>query len=254
MKLHETVYRPIGFTISYKLIGQKTAFISFNYSTIDLYDQYIFRVRYHGYEEYATSLMKLNHTQENSLTINNMVDAGYIVCVSLFSSIKPCQQPPLSSTGMCIDFTIGKVHPVGSVHSSTTGLLAPLLLTVAASFLIFITIISIFTDAKGIKDINNKRSTDQGNNPKFCSNVDFSIENKKFQSLPSFTLNQSENISFCISDPRNDEIKSEISFVGILEDESTLSSIKTLNHLLNDKPWLSSSQSIYKKNFNLSKF
>ena len=246
LKLHKNVYKPTGFTIQHKLIGRKSVLISFNYTKIDLYDQYLFRIRYHGCDEYGTSIKKMNKTQENSLKINNMIDAAYIACVSLFSN----NQHTLSSTGMCVDFTIGKTHLIGGSHSSN-GLLAPLLLSVAASILIFITIVNFFTDLKWIefvvKSIVNKRSD--------CL-VKIEVDNSNLHenNPPSLIITGSNSSSFYNFDNSFREIKIDESFVDFYEDEGALSSVKTLNHLLAEKPWISGSPSVYNKNLSSSKY
>jgi hypothetical protein len=246
LKIHKNIYKPAGFTIRYNLIGKKSVVISFNYTKIDLYNQYLFRIRYHGHDEYATSLKKLNKTHENSLRINNMIDAAYIACVSLFSN----GQQPFSSTGMCLDFTVGTNHPIGRVHSRT-GLLAPLLLTVAASILIFITIVNFFTDLKWIELIVRNFVKNKSN---LLVKVQVDSSNLKNNSS-SLEITQSASSSFYnIDNSSFPEIKNDESFIDYYEDEGALSSVKTLNHLLSEKPWISCSPSIYNKNLSSSKY
>ncbi len=225
----------------------KSVVISFNYTKIDLYNQYLFRIRYHGHDEYATTSKKLNKTHENSLRINNMIDAAYIACVSLFSN----DQQPFSSTGMCLDFTVGTNHPIGRVHSRT-GLLAPLLLSVAASILIFITIVNFFIDLKWIELIIRNFVKKKSN---LLVKVQIDTSNLKKNISPSLEITQSASSSFCnIDNSLFPEIKIDESFIDYYEDEGALSSVKTLNHLLSEKPWISCSPSIYNKNLSSSKY
>lgn len=95
------------------------------------------RVRYHGHPEFATLKLKINKTDSNELLMKNFLDASYIVCVTLFSSSGLPEYPPLSTSDMCIDVTVGEEHPIGEHHGST-GLLSPLLLAVAFVLLIVI--------------------------------------------------------------------------------------------------------------------
>ena len=254
LTLHQNVYKPPEFTMEHEILGRKTVLISFNYTKIDLYDRYMFRIRYHGFDEYATSLAPLNRSHENSLKMRDMLDANYIICVSLFSSIRSNKYPPISSTGMCVDFTIGDSHPVGGSHSST-GLLAPLLLAVAAVILIFIALVNYFKKKKWINMLRKraerlqfvKRAQEmlktKRNSEKFSSFVaiDMDVSSKeksvKWQTLDDESSSKDKSAFY---NPAfiNDDLSSESTSKDIYEHEGALSSIKTLSHLLDDKPWI----------------
>lgn len=262
LKHHQIVYKPPEFSIEHVVLGRKTVLVSFNYTKIDSYDQYIFRIRYHGYEEYATTLKTLNKTHENSLKMREMLDAGYIVCVSLFSSVRSNKHPPLSLTGMCVDFTIGDSHPVGGSHSST-GLLAPLLLAVAAVILVFIAVVTYLKKKKLIQRITKRAErlkivrqaqnflNIKRNSEKFSSfiAIDMDCKDKSAQWQSSYPpplddsmLQSKDKNGFINPAFINDEI-SESTSKDYYDHEGALSSIKTLSHLLDDKPWILRSSS-----------
>jgi hypothetical protein len=137
---HTYTYKPEGFELSIEEIGLRTYLVSMEYPVVDEYDRYIIRVRFHGHEEFATSKMKVNRTDANELVLKNFLEASYVVCVSLFSSSGLPEYPPLSTSDMCVDLTVGDSHPIGGGHHGSTGLLSPLLLAVAFVLLIIITI------------------------------------------------------------------------------------------------------------------
>jgi hypothetical protein len=139
LQLHMFNYKPEGFSLYFNQIALKKYIVGFRYTTVNHYDRYIIRVRYHGYEEYSTNKMKINRTDTNQLLLKDFLEAQYVICVTLFSSSGLPEYPPLSTSDMCIDATIGEAHAIGGSHSST-GLLSPLLLAVAIVLLIFITI------------------------------------------------------------------------------------------------------------------
>lgn len=107
---------------------------------------YIKTFRYHGHEEYATNQFIINMTGPNTLLLKKFPDAAYIICVTLFSSSGSADYPPISTSDMCVDLTVGEVHPPGG-HHSVTGLLSPLLLAVAAVLLAIIIIITYIKEA-----------------------------------------------------------------------------------------------------------
>ena len=252
LKLHHNVYKSPEFKMKYEILGRKTILVSFNYTKIDLYDEYLFRIRYHGHDEYATSIKKLNKTHENSIKMRDMLEAGYIVCVSLYSSVRSNKYLPLSTTGMCVDFTIGETHPIGGSHSST-GLLAPLLLAVAAVILVFIAVVTYFKEKKLIQRITRRaerlkfvrQAQDllhiKRDSEKFSSFVAIDMESKEksvqWQSFPSTLGDLSPSNGFLNPAFISDET-SESTAKDYYDHEGALSSIKTLSHLLDDKPWI----------------
>ena len=234
LHLHRVEYKPVEFTINYKLYGRRTALVSFNYTNYDSYDLYVFRIRYHGYDEYATSLTLLNRTQENSLKIREMLDANYIICVSLFSSTHSKDHPPLSSTGMCIDFTVGESHHVGGSRSNA-GLLAPLLLSVAAFILIFIAVANFFTSVKWFEFLLNRSELLIRLKQE---NEKLNLYNKKVKGTRWKALQTETEVhakAYCNKNFIDDENKNE--FVEVYDHDGAIASIKTLSHLLNEKPW-----------------
>jgi hypothetical protein len=251
LKLHQNVYKPPEFKLKYEILGRKTVLVSFNYTKIDLYDEYLFRIRYHGHEEYATSIKKMNKTHENSLKMRDMLDAGYTVCVSLYASERSNKHLPLSTTGMCVDFTIGETHPIGGSHNST-GLLAPLLLAVAAVILVFIAVVTYFKEKKVIQLITRRaerlkfvrQAQDilhiKRDSEKFSSFVAIDLDSKEksvqWQSFPS-TMDDLSSKGFLNPAFISDET-SESTSKDYYDHEGALSSIKTLSHLLDDKPWI----------------
>lgn len=137
---HTHKYKPHGFSMHAKKLAPQDILVAFNYTKKDAYDRYIFRIRYHGHEEYATIKSILNRTTENALFMRGFTHASYVVCVALYSSLSDTQEyEPLSTSGMCLDLVVGEKPPIG-VHHSSTGLLGPLLLAVAAVFLCYICI------------------------------------------------------------------------------------------------------------------
>ena len=136
---HSYSYKPESFSVEAEQVGLKIWLISFDYSIEDMYDRYMIRIRYHGHPEFATSKMKINKTESNELILKNFLEASYIVCVSLFSSSGLPEYPPISTSDMCVDVTVGESHPIGA-HHGTTGLLTPLLMAVAFVLLVIIAI------------------------------------------------------------------------------------------------------------------
>lgn len=139
LQLHMYSYKPEGFSLFQREAGLQKILVGFNYDIVSHYDRYVIRVRYHGHEEYSTNKMKINRTEPNQLLLKNFLDAQYIVCVTLFSSSGLTEYPPLSTSDMCIDVSAGEPVPIGG-HHSTTGLLSPLLLAVAAILLFIIAV------------------------------------------------------------------------------------------------------------------
>jgi hypothetical protein len=245
LDLHHVVYKPPEFFMVTEL-GRKSVLISFNYTKIDLYDRYIFRVRYHGHDEYATHLKTLDRINENSLKIKEMLEASYIVCVSLFSSIRSNKYPPVSTTGMCVDFTIGDSHPIGGPHNST-GLLAPLLFAVAAILLVFITVVNYFKRKKWVENLAKRAQRlllMKRNRQKFDNFVAINMDgeaNEKSEKEVTWSsmLNGESKESFSFSNPSfiNDD-NSETNLKDFYVHEGALKSIKSMSHLLDDKPWI----------------
>ena len=139
LQKHEYSYKPEGFSMYTKEVGIKKTIVGFKYGAVNHYDRYVIRVRFHGYPEFATAKMKVNRTGSNELLLNKFLDAQYIICVTLFSSSGLPDYPPISTSDMCIDILVGEAHVPGG-HHSTSGLLSPLLLAVAAVLLAYIII------------------------------------------------------------------------------------------------------------------
>jgi hypothetical protein len=139
LQLHLYNYKPDTFHMFGEEIGIKTFVVGFTYTKQDHYDRFIIRVRFHGHEDYTTNKIKINKTDTNQLVLKNFIEASYIICVTLFSSSGLPDYPPLSTSDMCMDLTVGESHPIGGHHSST-GLLSPLLLAVAFVLLFIITV------------------------------------------------------------------------------------------------------------------
>lgn len=270
LEVHHIVYKPAEFNIHAEHMSHGLVLVSFNYTKIDLYDRYIFRIRYHGYNEYATNVVKLNRTGRNELLMRDFLDASYIVCVTLFSSIRSNKYPPLSTTGMCVDVTVGEPHPIGGSHSST-GLLAPLLLAVAAVLLLIITVISYFKKKRLLQYLarraqyirqykrNRKRMNKfisinmENDNTKSKIKIvnddepeedgDESGKHVKWNSMPSDEnindKNSYQDFSFMNPSFLNDDNKIDPNHVkDCYYYNGVLSSLESLSHLLNDKPWL----------------
>ncbi len=109
LKLNEEIYKPDGFEIYYEKIAKDTIGIYFDYTANDsVYDEYIFRIRYFGNEEYTTEPNVLNYTiGGNQIILKRFDDAYYVVCVTLYSSNPNFNILPLSTSDMCIDLIVG---------------------------------------------------------------------------------------------------------------------------------------------------
>lgn len=149
LQLHMYSYKPKSFQLFAKEVGVKKILIGIDYTEKGPYDIYIVRIRYHGHEEYTTNKMKIHKNETNELILNKFLDSQYIVCVTLFSVSAP-EYPPISTSDMCIDLTVGEAPHIGG-HRSATGLLSPLLVAVAAVLLVCIAI------GQNLKDLYNQK-------------------------------------------------------------------------------------------------
>lgn len=142
MEPHLYSYRPRGFSIHTKKINEKKIVVEFNYTTLDVYNKYMIRMRYHGHQnDFATNKTILDRTESNKIILNDFPHAQYVLCVTLFPSMQVSGQiyPPISTSDMCVDIVFGEEVKINK-HNKT-GLLAPYLLTLVALHLILITIV-----------------------------------------------------------------------------------------------------------------
>lgn len=100
MHLHTLDYRPEGFSMAVKTISDVKTIISFEYNlTESVYDQYIFRIRFHGYLDYATEKHYINMTGgQNQIILHDFEEDEYVTCVTFFAS-NHSEVPPLSTSG-----------------------------------------------------------------------------------------------------------------------------------------------------------
>ena len=251
---HTFSYKPEGFEMFSRNAGLKKTIAGFKYPTINNYDRFIIRVRFHGYDEYATNKMKINKTDENYIILKEFIDAQYVVCVTLFSSSGLPEYPPISTSDMCMDLTIGPSHPIGGHHSST-GLLSPLLVAVAAVLLFIIAVgNSIMRCLHKRKQKKEKEAEKEGEGHGKLSK---SPTEKRFDSVfndPNF-IPKWQAAAFMCRLVENDsrielnELNNLIYYANKAyqrdHDENehrnspyNIKSLDTVNHLLNDKPWL----------------
>jgi hypothetical protein len=235
-------YKPKGFNLKHRQLSLTAYLISFEYKTRDFYDRYIFRIRYFGFDDYATEPRLLNRTSSNTLTLRQFIPASYIICVTIYSSIRSLEYPPLSTTGMCIDLVVGDSPPViGQAHASS-GLLSPLLFAVAAVLLLFIIIIDYSEKWKIIKKL--KHTASNLFKPKHEAHVD---KHRRVAngSLPVLQLRkkqrstQDENIydnASYVPDEQLDDMSLNLDEL-LLKRDSIVSCSQTLKHILDDKPW-----------------
>ena len=159
MHPHAYSYKPTGFSMHAEEAGLKKILVGFKYAAVnnEAYDRYIFRIRYHGYPEFATNKMRLRRgaNESNELLLKNFLVAQYVVCVTLFASSGLPEHAPISTSDMCIDVTFGDAPAIGG-HRSTTGLLSPLLLAVAA---VLLAIIIVGTKIKEVWKEHVKQAT-----------------------------------------------------------------------------------------------
>ena len=261
---HSLKYKPEGFEIFWKKVGLVKILIGFKYTKVNHYDRYLFRLRYHGYEEYETKKLKLNRTDTNELILNNFLSAQYIVCVTLYSSSGLPEYPPISTSDMCVDILFGEPYPIGGHHSST-GLLSPLLLAVAAVLLIIITIgyyskqyySERFKNHKDNKVEIHHSMSDEKPKSQMMTRNDFSTllhadEDKKWQTgirkneivqnASGFNLKDKNYYNNYGMEGSEDELEYEIKVreetsAEMLKTEN-ITSLQSLGHVLDNKPWV----------------
>lgn len=149
MVLHEYQYKPRGFSLKTKKLSDKKILVEFNYTSMDHYNRFIIRMRYHGdHNEYMTSKMELDQKESNKIVLIDFPLAPYILCVTLFPSMLVSSQefPPLSTSDMCTDLTFGETTKIN--QHNKTGLLAPVLLLLVFLQLFFITTINKLKKSK----------------------------------------------------------------------------------------------------------
>jgi hypothetical protein len=266
--LHSYEYKPRNFSMYVKQMAPQDFLVAFNYTNNDIYDRYIFRVRYHGHEEYATIKSTINRTAENALLMRGFIHASYVVCVALYSSLSdPKEYEPLSTSGMCLDLIIGERPPIG-INYSKTGLLAPLLMAVVAVFLCYICIMYyaerrklmnnmvrrvtvlkkrrlgmfneaflfyILTRVVSVIKVNARKSKNKTLdsksmpcivNPLACTNS--IVDDKLSSGYDNFAFNNDQQIINENNDDNNNN-----------NNQRVLTSVESLSHLLEDKPWQS---------------
>jgi len=235
-QLHPNTYhfKPENFNLLSKKIGINQLMVGFTYPVDTHYDRYIFQIRYHGFESYMTSKLKLNRTEVNYVMLNGFLDAQYVVCVTLFSSSGLPEYKPISTSDMCLDVTIGESHTPGGHHSST-GYLTPLLVVVAA---VLLAIIAIGDSIIHSRSNDHKKSHDS--KPKI-------VECRAESNLSK--LNASMNASHQYHSNRafSSDIDSSIQQIKkpnieIRYEDKSLTSSQTLRHVLDDKPWIINQQ------------
>lgn len=273
LQLHMYSYKPEGFIMYSRHVDMKTILVGFVYHVVNHYDRYIIRLRYHGHEEYSTNKLRINKTGNNEIVMKKFPQAEYIVCVTLFSSFGLPEYPPISTSDMCIDVNIGEPYPIGGHHSST-GLLSPLLLACAAILLLIIIAGNYIKDAfmarrkraeeiKKIKELRERRlsgikasfeALDKEAAHERFDNYLKTPDEPRWQAAAKMTQIVDNSSSVDLTKPRyyyennclvNDydyESDSGIRFLDQRPSQVNLSSLDTLGHLLNDKPWLSRSR------------
>ena len=261
-QLHPNLYnyKPENFKIFQEQIAIKQIMVGFMYPHDTHYDRYIFQIRYHGYETYTTNKLKLNRTEVNFIILKEFADAQYVICVALFSSSGVPEYRPLSTSDMCIDITIGPAHAPGG-HHTKTGLLTPLLVVVAAVLLFIIAVGDCILhscdkkrEKKKLKErrisrINQKQAEIasamhlQAEIPKSWQTAAHKtrlVENdSQFQLDNNKNTHQYTNRAFAadISPPKIMITKSNSEISA-----RNLTSLQTINHLLEDKPWVVNQQ------------
>lgn len=250
---HSLHYVPEGFHIKQYDISSKKRAIKFTYQKNDsIYDKYLFRIRYHGYHEYATDIKPIikNESGVNQLIMNDFHDDEYIVCVTFFANNITDVQP-LSLSGMCLDVLIGEEN-THNEHETLTGLLSPLLLAVAAIFLIFIAIFDF--SMKRVKAYKKKKAD---SSPKEVNADDVKSNHSTIQLGSQMNKNDLSKIFHQVErrgsvwDERvtgrlvraSESDQSFINTAYTYDDSDELdqnkSSLDSLSHLLDSKPWRS---------------
>ena len=260
LQLHMFVYKTENFKMFTHPAGLQKYIVGFTYSTVNQYDRYIIRIRYHGYEEYATTKMRLFRNETNELLLKGFLNAQYIVCVTLFSSSGLPEYPPLSTSDMCIDVVVGDAHPIGGHHSST-GLLSPLLFAVAAVLLAIITI-GNFIKRSYLNHLKQKYQNRELLERYSEQEKEHKVKNTIKPEFSSVLLNRaaymkwqgasrvceivendsSLNLNNLDADKQNEIIKNYYVNKGLdmkhdLNFAHNLASLDSLSHVLNDKPW-----------------
>ena len=231
-------YKPDNFKMFSKQVAIKQVMVGFTYSADSHYDRYIFQIRYHGYESYITNKLKLNRSETNHILLKEFLDAQYIICVTLFSSSGLPEYEPISTSDMCIDVTIGESHTPGG-HHSTTGYLTPLLVVVAAVLL------GIIAIGDYIIHSCSKDHTKPHAQKKMSIQKPKSIENGSDNNLNK--LNGNNNLQQYTNKAFSSELNSNIQKfrkqnIEIKYENKSLTGSETLNHVLDDKPWISNQQ------------
>ena len=258
---HTFSYKPEGFEMFSRSAGLKKTIVGFKYPTTDSYDRFLIRVRFHGYDEYATNKMKINKTDENYIVLKEFIDAQYVVCVTLFSSSGLPQYPPISTSDMCMDLTIGKSHPIGGHHSST-GLLSPLLVAVAAVLLFIIAVGNSIIRCLHKRNEKKEKQREREDRNKEHDKLSKSPTEKRFDSAlndPNFIpkwqaaaflcrlvendsrieLNEINNLIYYANKAyQRDHDETDEKSRNKAESPRNINSLDTVKHLLNDKPWL----------------
>lgn len=258
LQLHMLTYKPETFKMFTYPVGIDKVIVGFNYTEVSQYDRFLMRIRYHGYEEYTTAKMRLFRNESNQLLLKGFYAAQYIVCVTLLTATGLPEYAPISTSDMCIDVLVGEAHPIGGHHSST-GLLSPLLFAVATVLLIIITVgyyakrsyLNHVKEQQEAKKLIEKYGDREKEEDKKKIKHEFSavllnkaaflkwqgagrtceiVENDSSLNLPN--LNQEKQREFARSYHVNRGLDMQHD-----SNDTNLTSVDSLSHVLDDKPW-----------------
>lgn len=135
---------PRGFSIDYKKVNKHEFEIEFNYTVNDYYNKYFMTIKNHNKKEFITKKVNLDKKSPNVIKLNKFLEDQYIICIVLYSTNYDVSNefPPISTSDMCVDMFIGDFLVINSEEDIRfSGLLAPVLLSIAFLCLVAITII-----------------------------------------------------------------------------------------------------------------
>jgi hypothetical protein len=158
MSLHTLTYKPRTFSITSRKLSEKKILVEFNYTNTDVYTKYSIRMRYHNHlEEYTTNKTVIDRFESNKIILHDFPKAQYVLCVTLHPSMfaSNYQNPPISTSDMCIDVLFGEDH--GLSGHNKTGLLMPLLLAVVVVQIASLPILKKVRCKRLVKKISNRR-------------------------------------------------------------------------------------------------
>jgi hypothetical protein len=158
MSLHTLEYKPRTFSITSRKLSEKKILVEFNYTNTDVYTKYSIRMRYHNHlDEYTTNKTLIDRYESNKIILHDFPSAQYILCVTLHPSmfVSNYQNPPISTSDMCIDILFGDDH--GLSGHNKTGLLMPLLLAVVVVQIASLPILKKIRCNRLVKKIKGRR-------------------------------------------------------------------------------------------------